>query len=77
MFRIRDKLRYIVRDIKDFFKNQDMYVEINNKKCKVLGRVGTFHLTCDITNKDINIGDKAIININPKFIDSSLRREYR
>lgn len=77
MFRIRDKLRYIVRDIKDFFKNQDMYVEINNKKCKVLGRVGTFHLTCDITNKDINIGDKVIININPKFIDSSLRREYR
>ena len=77
MFRTRDKLRYIVRDIKDFLKNKSIFIEINNKKCKVLGRVGTYHLTCDITNKDIKIGDKVIININPKFIDSSLRREYR
>ena len=77
MFRNIDKLRYIVRDIKDFFKNQDIYVTINEQRCKVIGRVGTYHLTCDITGKNINIGDKVKININPKFVNSNVRREYK
>ena len=77
MFRTVDKLRYIVRDIKDFFKKQAIYVKIGNTKCEVLGRVGTYHITCNISGKDINIGDKVIFDVNPKFIDSSIRREYR
>ncbi len=77
MFRTIDKLRYIVRDIKDFLKKQAIYVKIENNNCKILGRIGTYHVVCDITEKDVNIGDKAIFEINPKFIDSSLRREYR
>ncbi len=77
MFRWVDKLRYIVRDIKDFFKNQNMYVKIGDNKCKVLGRIGTYHVICDITGKDVKIGEKAIVNINPKYVDSNIRREYR
>lgn len=77
MFRYVDKLRYIVRDIKDFLKNQNMYVKIGDNKCKVLGRIGTYHIVCDITNKNIKTGEKAIININPKYVDSNVRREYR
>lgn len=77
MFRTVDKLRYIIRDIKDFFKKQAIFVKINNKNCKVLGRVGTYHLVCDVNDKEVNIGDKVIIQINPKFIDSEVRREYR
>ena len=77
MFRTVDKLRYIVRDIKDFFKKQAIYVKINNIPCKILGRVGTYHITCDITNKDINVGDKVKIELNTKFVNSNVRREYR
>ncbi len=77
MFRTVDKLRYLVGSLKSFFKKQEFYVTINNKKCKILGRIGTYHITCDITGKDIKIGDKVKININPKFVDSSVRREYR
>lgn len=77
MFRVIDKLRYIVRDGKDFFKKQAIFANINGQACKVLGRVGTYHVTCDITEKDVKIGDKVIFNINPKFVDSGLRREYR
>lgn len=77
MFRRIDKLRYIVRDIKDFFKKQSINVIINDTKCNVLGRVGTYHLTCDITNKDIKIGDKVKISINSKFVNIEVRREYR
>lgn len=77
MFRTVDKLRYIVRDVKDFFKKQAKYVKLNNQNCKILGRIGTYHITCDVTNKDVKIGDKAIFSINPKFVDSSVERDYR
>lgn len=77
MFRFIDKLRYIVGDIKELFRKKQMFIIINNKKFPVLGRVGTYHIICDITNKDIKVGDKVVFNINPKYIDSKIRREYR
>ncbi len=77
MFRLVDKLRYIVRDVKDAFKDNYIYVNINNQKCRVLGRVGTYHLTIDITGKKANINDEVIFNINPKYLDSSIRREFK
>ena len=77
MFRTIDKLRYIVRDIKDFFKKQKIYIKIKDKNYEIIGRIGTYHIICNISNSDIKIGDKVIINVNPKFVDSSIRREYR
>ncbi len=77
MFRKRDKIRYILNDIKEFFKKQTMEADINGQKCKILGRIGTYHVVCDITGKNINIGDIATFFINPKFVDSNIRREYR
>jgi alanine racemase len=80
MFRKIDKLRYIVRDIKDSFKNQSLYAEvlINNqyKKCKVLGRIGMYHLTIDVTDLEVKMGDEVKLNVSPMFVDSSIRREY-
>ena len=77
MFRKRDKLRYIVRDIKDALKKQSLFVEINGEKCKVLGRLGMYNVTVDITGKNVNINDEVKLNINPIFVDSSIKREYR
>ena len=76
MFRTVDKIRYIVRDIKDALKKQQMYVKINNQNCPILGRVGTYHVTVDITGKDIKIGDEVIFNANIKHVDSSVKREW-
>ena len=77
MNRLIDKLRYIENDIKDLFKDKSMYININGQKCKVLGRIGTYHLTIDITGKKVNINDEIIFNINPKYVDSSIRREFK
>lgn len=76
MFRTLDKLRYIVRDIKDYFKKQSLYVKINDTNCKVLGRIGMYHVSVDVTNKDVKLGDEAIFDISPMYVDSSIRREY-
>ena len=77
MFRLRDKLRYIVRDTKDFFKKQELYVKINEQKCKVLGRIGMYHVSADITGKDVNINDEVLFEVNPMYVDSGIRREYK
>lgn len=77
MFRNIDKLRYIVRDIKDYFKKQSLYVEINGENCKVLGRIGMYHVSVDVTGKDVKINDEAIFKVSPMYVDSSIRREYK
>lgn len=77
MFRSVDKIRYLKQEIMSFFKKQAIYVKIGTNQCEVLGRVGTYHIVCDITKKDIHIGDKVIIDVNTKFVDSSVRREYQ
>jgi alanine racemase len=59
MFRIIDKMRYALESAKAFFKKQNIYVKINNSNCKILGRIGTYHVTCDISQKDVKIGDKV------------------
>lgn len=76
MFRTIDKLRYIVRDIKDASKKQQIYVTINGEKCKVLGRLGMFHVSVDITNKAVKINDEVRFEVSPMLVDSDIKREY-
>ncbi len=76
MFRFVDKLRYIKDEMTKIFKKQKIHVKINNQNCEVLGRIGTYHIVLDIIDKKVEIGDEVKLDINPKFIDSSIRREY-
>lgn len=76
MFRPIDKLRYIVRDVKNAFKKQQLYVTINGEKCKILGRLGMFHVSVDITDKSIKINDEVRFEISPMFVDSRITRDY-
>ena len=81
MFRKRDKLRYIIRDIKDSFKDQSLYAEVtinfkDSKKCKVLGRIGMYHVAIDVTGLDAKVGDRVKLNVSPMFVESKIRREY-
>ena len=76
MFRPIDKLRYIVNDVKGIFKKQTKQVIIEGKNCEIIGRIGTFHIVADITGKDINIGNKAILQVNPTLVNPQVVREY-
>ena len=77
MFRMMDKIRYLLDSVKSFFKKQALYVKIKDSNCKILGRVGTYHVVCEMEDKDIKIGDTAIFSVNPKFVNANIRREYR
>lgn len=77
MFRKRDKLRYLNTSIKSFFKKQALRVKINGKSYNIIGRLGMYHCTVDIELDEIKVGDKAIFNVNPLYIDTRIRREYK
>lgn len=78
MFRFRDKLRYLSGSIKAFLKKQQLTVKIQDQTFPILGRLGMYHVTIDITEKpDIRIGEEVILEVAPIYVDSKIRREYR
>lgn len=76
MFRLVDKLRYIVHEVKCLLKKQALYVKINGENCKILGRVGMCHVAVDITGKNIKVNDEAQIQVNPIYVNSNIERVY-
>ena len=76
MFRFVDKLRDLSHSIKSFFKKQELYVTINNKKYSIIGKVGMYHIAIDITGSDIKINDLVYLDVNPLHVDGKIRREY-
>lgn len=76
IFRFRDSLRYIWHNIKDFSKRKKLYVTINGKKVRILGHVGLCHVTIDITNTGIKIGDEAFFDISPLFVNPNIQKSY-
>ena len=76
MFRLVDKIRYIVHETKNLFKKQGLFVKINKETCKVLGRVGMCHIAVDITGKNIKIDVEAQIPINPIYVNNTITRLY-
>ena len=76
MFRTIDKIRYIVADLKNIFRKQHLFVNINGQNCPILGRIGTYHVTVDITGKDVKINDEVVFNTNIKHVDSAIKRVW-
>lgn len=76
MFRNVDKIRYLKGAIRNLFKKQSLYVKINEEKHEILGRLGMFHVTVDITDKDVKINDEVLFDVSPMLVDSSISRDY-
>ncbi|MBQ7668821.1 MAG: alanine racemase [Clostridia bacterium] len=71
-FRFNDILREIVKTLKSF--NKKIYVEVAEKKCQILGKIGTNNITIDITNIENPVN--AILDINPMYVNPTIEREF-
>ena len=76
-YRTIDKIRYLYNAIKDLFKDKKLKIKIDNKKYMLLGKIGMYHMVIDVTGNDkIKQGDEIYLDINPLYVDSSIRREF-
>lgn len=76
-YRLIDKIRYLYNDIKNLFKDKKLKIKIEDKKYRVVGKVGMYHIAIDITeSENIKINDTIELDINPLYVDSGIRREY-
>lgn len=77
-FSFSEKMKSCIYVIKKVLKTNYLQVRINDKKYKVLGRVGMFHSSIDITDTEIKPGDEVYIdNLSPILISGNIRREYQ
>ena len=65
LFRFRDCLRGVLKNIKRMIFRKSLYVQLGGKKCRVLGHVGMLHTVVDVTNITCSLGDKAVLDVNP------------
>ena len=71
-----DKLRNLKHQLTSLLKKQTLKITINDKKYDIIGKVGMYHVTVDITGSNIKCGDVAKFDISPLYVDSEIRREY-
>ena len=55
MLRTVDKLRNLKHQLTGLFKKQTLKITINDKKYDIIGKVGMYHVTVNITGSDVKI----------------------
>lgn len=76
-FKFVDKLRILKNNFMTLFKDNKIYVFIDNVKYPVIGRVGMNHFAVDISNSNVKINDEVKIDMSPILVSSKIRREYK
>lgn len=75
--RIIDKLRAIKTNLLALTKDGSRYVYINDKRYPILGRIGMKNFVIDISETDIQIGEKVKIDINLMLANQKVERVLR
>ena len=57
-------------------KNKKLYVTINVDRCEVLGRMGMYHVSVDVSDRQVKLNDEVHFEVSPMFVDSNIEREY-
>ena len=76
-FNLKDNILSVLIDIKKIFTNNHLKVKLKGKNYNIVGRLGMYHSTIDITDeKEVNIGDEVYFEVSPMYVNSNIRREY-
>lgn len=76
LWRRRDCLRNIFKNIRYLFFPRKVLVTVGGKKCRVLGHVGMVHAVVDVNDIDCAVGDLVVAQVNSLYI-KGLRVQYR
>ncbi len=73
--RFIDKLRAVKNALLKFKSDGRVFVNINEKQCPVLGRIGMKNMMVDVTNVEAKVGDKVKISLPIVFANSNIERQ--
>lgn len=76
-FKFLSKLKRVFLNVKNLFKDNSIYLNINGENFKVLGQIGMHDVVIDITGKDFKENDDIYFEVRPTLIDSSIKRIYK
>lgn len=76
LYRFRDVIRYIIGEIRTFFRKGIITVNVDGKPARVLGHVGLCHVSLDVTNLEIALGARAVLDVNPLYVSPLVEKEY-
>lgn len=76
LYRFRDVIRYIVGELRTFFGKKTITVTVDGKQAPVLGHVGLCHVSLDVTDLDISLGARAVLEVNPLYVSPLVEKEY-
>ncbi|MEA4823766.1 MAG: alanine racemase [Clostridiaceae bacterium] len=76
IFRFRDKLRYILHDVRQLFSHRRFTVTIRGKRAAVLGHIGMVHCVVDVSAIQCEVGDEAMIDVSPIYANPMIERFY-
>lgn len=68
LFRFRDCLRGVLRNLRQMIFKKHITVTVNGKKCRVLGHIGMLHTCVDVTNVPCAVGDPAVFDLKPLLL---------
>ncbi len=77
LFRLRDKLRYILHDVKQLFSRRRFTVLIRGKRATVLGHIGMLHCVADVSSIQCEVGDPVTLEVSPLYANAMIERVYR
>ena len=76
-FRPIDRIRYLWHGVKGLFGNQALRCTIRGRSVPTIGRIGMTNTIVDVTDlPQVAVGDIAVFDINPLFVDSAVPRRY-
>ncbi len=66
--RVRDSLRAVLSALRGLLRRKRIFVEINGKRCPVVGAIGMLHCAVDVTGVKCAPGDPVVMQINPLHV---------
>lgn len=76
-FRPIDRIRYLWHGVKGLFGNQALRCTIRGRSVPTIGCIGMTNTIVDVTDlPQVAVGDIAVFDINPLFVDSAVPRRY-
>ena len=76
IFRLIDRIRYLIHDCKQFFRVRRPYVLIRGKRAPLLGHIGMVHCVADVTDIQCEAGDEVKIEIPAIYTNANIERIF-